>query len=61
MRLHRHQVGREKRWHSVRTRHDENAWDWCAHHEEVMSHLSQRQCHANKLPVSKQLRLQPAR
>jgi len=59
MRFHRHQVGREKRWHSVRVRH-EGAWDWCAHHEEVTRHPSQRQRASEPVSASKQLRLQPA-
>jgi len=41
MRLHRHQVGKARRWHSVRARHDE-AWDWCAHQQELGRHLTLR-------------------
>ena len=59
MRLHRHQVGREKRWHSVRARH-ESAWNWCAHHEEVTRHLSHRRRDSDPMRASKQLGLQPA-
>jgi len=59
MRFHRHQVGRTRRWHSVRTRHEE-VWDWCAHHEEIERHLSRAQRPGENLGAGKQLTLQSA-
>jgi hypothetical protein len=59
MRLHRHQVGRTNRWHSVRAHHDD-AWDWCAHHEEVEHHLIVRQHEHQSASQGDQLKLHAA-
>ncbi|MFB3883166.1 MAG: hypothetical protein ACE149_18005 [Armatimonadota bacterium] len=57
MRVHRHQVGKTNRWHSVRVHHDE-AWDWCAHHEEIEHHLLGRRHMSRRLELSQDFRLQ---
>ncbi len=59
MRLHRHQIGRTNRWHSVRAHHDD-AWDWCAHHEEVEHHPEVRRHDHERVTASKQFLLQTA-
>jgi len=59
MRFHRHQVGREQRWHSVRVRHD-SPWDWCAHHEEIEDYIARRRRAKSSAYQSKQLTLQTA-
>ena len=59
MRIHRHQVGRMNRLHSVRAHHGE-AWDWCAHREEIEHHLVTRRHHHHRLELSEQLKLQTA-
>ncbi len=59
MRFHRHQVGRADRWHSVRVRH-EDAWEWCAHHEEIERHLTKRRKLRQSVSSSKGLKLQAA-
>ncbi len=59
MRFHRHQVGRRSRWHSVRVHH-EDAWEWCAHHEEIERYLARRRRNQEAVRASKQLKVQPA-
>ena len=59
MRLHRHQVGRVSRWHSVRARHG-RVWDWCAHREEVVRHLGRQRRGSLSTRTSSGLRLQAA-
>ena len=56
MRLHRHQVGRVSRWHSVRVYH-RDIWDWCAHHEEVECHQRQSRRFAPVIRVRQSLKL----
>jgi hypothetical protein len=60
MRLHRHQVGRAERWHSVRVRH-ERLWDWCAHHEEIERYLSRRRRLKQLAGATRHLKLEAAR
>ena len=60
MRLHWHRAGRTNRWHSVRAHHDD-AWDWCAHHEEVERHLSIHRRAHDRIQTGTQLKLEPAR
>jgi len=60
MRLHRHQVGKAVRWHSVRARHDD-AWDWCAHQEEVEQHLARKRSEQEPMSAGKGLKLQTVR
>ena len=59
MRTHRHQMGRANRRHSVRAHHDQ-AWDWCAHREEIEHHLVTQRHHYHRLELSEQLKLQTA-
>ncbi len=59
MRFHRHPVGSANRWHSVRVRH-EDAWDWCAHQEEIESHLSKRRKLRQSQSTGKEFKLQAA-
>jgi hypothetical protein len=59
MRLHRHQVDTTNRWHSVRAHHDD-AWDWCAHHEEIEHHLSLHRHAPAHVSAGEQPKLQAA-
>ncbi len=59
MRFHRHLTGGANRWHSVRVRH-EDAWDWCAHREEIERHLSERRKLKHLAVATKDLRIQAA-
>jgi hypothetical protein len=59
MRLHRHRVEGADRWHSVRVRHDD-AWDWCAHQEEIERHLSEGRKLRQSQSTSKEFKLQAA-
>jgi hypothetical protein len=59
MRLHQHQVGGTNRWHSVRAHHDD-AWDWCAHHEEIERHPCIRRGAHDRIQVGEQLELEAA-